>query len=103
LPEKEVWQFSFLVFSPLNLPLNIFCFSICNFIFIWGKTQDLTPISFFAVYHNQSKIGYVNKVFCKLFRQLLPSSKVSATIAKKNGTAERPLLDLLLSVDSSRL
>lgn len=56
-----------------------------------------------AVYHNQSKIGYVNKVFCKLFRQLLPSSKVSATIAKKNGTAERPLLYLLLSVDAPRL
>lgn len=56
-----------------------------------------------AVYHDQGKIGYVNKVFCKFFRQLLPSTKVSATIAKKNGTAERPLLYLLLSVDAPRL
>lgn len=52
-----------------------------------------------ALYHPQGKIGYVNKVFCKLLRQLLPATPISASIAKKNGTAERPLLYLLLSVD----
>jgi len=56
-----------------------------------------------AIYHQQHKIGYVNRVFCQLLGKLQSSNLVRATIAKKNGTVDRPLLYLLLNVETSRL
>lgn len=49
-----------------------------------------------AVIHDSGKLGYINKVLCKELKRKIAKHKVSAFVAKKNGTAERPLVYLLV-------
>lgn len=49
-----------------------------------------------AVVHESGKLGYINKVLCKKLKQKIAKHKISAFVAKKNGTAERPLVYLLV-------
>lgn len=60
-----------------------------------GNEHDSNAI---VVKHRGVRIGYVNKVLCEYLKQNLRSSDVSATIARKNGSSDRPLIFLLLSV-----
>lgn len=49
-----------------------------------------------AVTHPQGKLGYINKVFCNALQRKIIKGKVSALVAKINGTKERPLIYLLI-------
>lgn len=49
-----------------------------------------------AVVHAQGKLGYINKVLCETLIRKISKQKVSAFVAKKNGTEDRPLVYLLL-------
>lgn len=49
-----------------------------------------------AVVHESGKLGYINKVLCKELKRKITRHTVSAFVAKKNGTAERPLVYLLV-------
>ncbi|MNP51371.1 hypothetical protein D3C76_1456820 [compost metagenome] len=49
-----------------------------------------------AVVHESGRLGYINKVLCKELKRKITRHKVSAFVAKKNGTAERPLVYLLV-------
>ncbi|MCT9019356.1 HIRAN domain-containing protein [Proteus mirabilis] len=49
-----------------------------------------------AVMHESGKLGYINKVVCKELNKKIAKRKVSAFVAKKNGTAERPLVYLIV-------
>ncbi|WP_244641202.1 HIRAN domain-containing protein [Pantoea agglomerans] len=52
-----------------------------------------------VVMHVTGKLGYINKVHCKAVKDKLRTNKLNAFIAKKNGTAERPLVYLLAECD----
>lgn len=43
-------------------------------------------------------LGYVNRVLCPFIHTKLEQSQIRARVAKKNGTAERPLIYLVVSV-----
>lgn len=49
-----------------------------------------------AVMHEQCKLGYINKVLCQQLKRKISQNKVSAFVAKKNGTPERPLIYLFV-------
>lgn len=49
-----------------------------------------------AIIHGAGRLGYINKVHCKALLPKIRRSKVLATVAKKNGTSERPLIYVLL-------
>lgn len=49
-----------------------------------------------AMFVNQTKIGYVNKFFCKTIRKLMERD-LGCCIAKVSGTIERPLIYVMLS------
>jgi hypothetical protein len=49
-----------------------------------------------AVVHPAGRLGYVNKVHCKVVKTNARAKKLNAFIAKKNGTQERPLVYLLV-------
>lgn len=51
-----------------------------------------------AVYCGKVRVGYVNRLLCSTLSQLLATREVTAVIAKKSGTKERPLLYLMLMV-----
>lgn len=51
-----------------------------------------------AVIHHTDKLGYVNRVLCPFVHRKLESGHIQAKIAKKNGTVDRPLLYLIVSV-----
>lgn len=53
-----------------------------------------------AVVHESGKLGYINKVLCKKLKQKIAKHKISAFVAKKNGTPERPLVYLLVECRS---
>ncbi|MDE1226124.1 hypothetical protein MCT03_18215 [Vibrio aestuarianus] len=49
-----------------------------------------------AMFVNQTKIGYVNKLFCQTVRKLM-EREVDCYVAKVSGTSERPLIYVMLS------
>ncbi len=49
-----------------------------------------------AVVHQSGRLGYINKVLCKALKEKIVKHKVSAFVAKKNGTKERPLVYLIV-------
>lgn len=53
-----------------------------------------------AVVHAQGKLGYINKVLCETLLHKIAKQKVSAFVARKNGTPDRPLVYLLLECRS---
>lgn len=52
-----------------------------------------------AVIHAAGRLGYVNKVHCKAVKVKARSNKLRAYVAKKNGTASRPLVYLIAECD----
>ncbi|HGJ5918103.1 HIRAN domain-containing protein [Arsenophonus nasoniae] len=44
-------------------------------------------------------LGYINKVLCKSILKKLTKNKITAFVARTNGTPERPLIYILLEVD----
>lgn len=51
-----------------------------------------------AVYINEKKVGYVNRLHCEALRKLMNRSSLYLTVARKSGSVERPLIYLMLSV-----
>lgn len=51
-----------------------------------------------AVTHHSGTLGYVNRVLCPFIHTKLEQGQIRARVAKKNGTAERPLIYLVVSV-----
>lgn len=51
-----------------------------------------------AIVHSSEKIGYVNRVLCPFINSKLSNGLITARIAKKNGTLDRPLVYLVVSV-----
>tara|TARA_R110002094_G_scaffold221486_2_gene196340 strand:+ start:329 stop:1018 length:690 start_codon:yes stop_codon:yes gene_type:complete len=51
-----------------------------------------------AVMHRGVRIGYVNKVLCEYLKPKVRSGSVLATIARKNGSSDRPLIYLIISI-----
>lgn len=51
-----------------------------------------------AVTHHSGMLGYVNRVLCPFVHCKLKHGYIRANIAKKNGTADRPLIYLIVSV-----
>ncbi|WP_448195716.1 HIRAN domain-containing protein [Raoultella planticola] len=49
-----------------------------------------------AIIHSAGRLGYINKVHCQALLPKIRRNKVLATVAKKNGTPERPLIYVLL-------
>ncbi|CAI0888941.1 HIRAN domain-containing protein [Serratia proteamaculans] len=49
-----------------------------------------------AVMHETGRLGYINKVHCPALISRLRRNKVVVTVAKKNGTPERPLIYVLI-------
>lgn len=52
-----------------------------------------------AVIHAAGRLGYVNKVHCKVVKNSVKAKKINAFVAKKNGTQVRPLIYLLVECD----
>lgn len=50
-----------------------------------------------AIYHEKTRIGYVNRVSCSFFNSINLAS-IDALVAKKSGTKERPLIFVKVSV-----
>lgn len=51
-----------------------------------------------AVMHDAGRLGYINKVHCAALLLKIRRDKVLATVGKKNGTLERPLIYVLLEI-----
>ncbi|WP_295029434.1 HIRAN domain-containing protein [Shewanella sp.] len=51
-----------------------------------------------AILHTGGRLGYVNKMLCDFIGNKLKVGNLSAVVSRKNGTADRPLIYLLLSV-----
>ncbi|CNI67900.1 HIRAN domain-containing protein [Yersinia mollaretii] len=52
-----------------------------------------------AVVHEIGKLGYINKVLCDSLCKRIAKNKVTASVAKKNGTTDRPLVYLILECE----
>ncbi|AJI96701.1 hypothetical protein BD65_1883 [Yersinia ruckeri] len=48
---------------------------------------------------NQNRLGYVNQALCVALRHFAKTNKVSGVVVRKNGTPERPLVYVMLSVN----
>lgn len=51
-----------------------------------------------AIFHNEVRIGYVNRAMLSTFNAWLRSNQVTATVERINGKPERPLVYLRVSV-----
>lgn len=52
-----------------------------------------------AIFHEGTRIGYVNKLLCPLIHAKIADSSIKAAVAKKAGTDDRPLLYVLATIE----
>lgn len=51
-----------------------------------------------AIIHNNVRIGFVNKVLCGYIAEKLLEGSISAVISRKNGTSDRPLIYVFITI-----
>lgn len=62
---------------------------------LYNENENEFDCNAVALFVNQIKIGYVNKLFCQTVRKLM-EREVECYVAKRSGTIERPLIYVML-------
>jgi hypothetical protein len=78
--------------------INIEKINVGDSVELMKEPQNNHDKNAIAIMHDGLRIGYINKACCDFFNKL-DVSKIESHIAKKNGTASRPLIYIMISVN----